>query len=51
MRYTTATAFRAALEARLQVQARTTNRSLQRLRRVVVFDRLLARLLVVAPDR
>lgn len=51
MRYATAAAFRAALEARLQTQARATNRSLQRLRRAVVFDRLLARLLVVAPDR
>ena len=51
MRYTTSTAFRTALEARLRTQAQATDRSLQRLRRVVTFDRLLARLLVVAPDR
>jgi hypothetical protein len=34
MRYTTATAFRAALEARLHTQAQTTNRSLQHLARL-----------------
>lgn len=51
MRYATSTAFRAALEARLHAQAQATDGSLQRLRRIVTFDRLLARLLAVAPDR
>jgi hypothetical protein len=51
MRYATSTAFRVALEARLRAQAQATGRSLQRLRRIVTFDRLLARLLTVAPDR
>lgn len=51
MHYRSAPAFRAALEARLQAQAQSTGRSLQRLRKMVAFDRLLARLLVVAPDR
>ncbi|MGH2531572.1 MAG: nucleotidyl transferase AbiEii/AbiGii toxin family protein [Thermomicrobiales bacterium] len=51
MRYATATAFRAALEQRLNTAARQDQRALGRLRKMVVFDRLLARLLVVAPDR
>lgn len=52
MRYETATAFRTALEDRLRRMAGNSGQpSLQRLRKTVVFDRLLARLLVVAPDR
>jgi predicted nucleotidyltransferase component of viral defense system len=39
------------LEARLLERSRNRGLSLVRLRRTVVFDRLLARLLVVAPDR
>jgi hypothetical protein len=42
--YKTAGAFRAALEARLQTRARDEKTDLQRLRRQVAFDRLLARL-------
>lgn len=51
MRYGTAAAFSAALDRRLLTAAREANASLPRLRRLVVFERLLARLLVVAPDR
>ena len=51
MRYATANAFRTALEARLLARARETGVSIVRLRKTVVFDRLLARLLVVAPGR
>jgi hypothetical protein len=52
MRYATAAAFRAALEHRLhQTATSRENPSIGRLRRMVVFERLLARLLVVAPDR
>jgi len=51
MRYATAVAFRTALEARLLARARETGQPISRLRKTVVFDRLLARLLVVAPDR
>src|SRR6185312_5741586 len=47
----TAIAFRRALEDRLLDRSRSTGLSLIRLRRMVVFERLLARLLVVAPDR
>ncbi|HXW54689.1 MAG TPA: nucleotidyl transferase AbiEii/AbiGii toxin family protein [Candidatus Cybelea sp.] len=43
-KYTTAAAFRRALEDRLQDIARKENVDLQRLRRQVAFDRLLARL-------
>lgn len=43
-RYATAGAFRRALEDRLMAMARTENRDIQRLRREVSFDRLLARL-------
>src|SRR5712692_8006583 len=43
-RYATATAFRRALEDRLQDIARKESVDLQRLRRQVAFDRLLARL-------
>src|SRR5690349_20902515 len=51
MRYRTANAFRTALEAHLNERARRTGISIQRLRRAVAFERLLARLLIVAPDR
>ncbi len=51
MRYATASAFRSALEQRLLTTSRQGSSSLVRLRKLVVFDRLLARLLVVAPDR
>ncbi len=51
VRYETATAFRAALEARLNRRSAETDISLGRLRKSVVFDRLLARLLIVAPGR
>lgn len=51
MRDETAAAFRAALEDRLRAAAPAGDASLVRLRRLVIFDRLLARLLVVAPDR
>ncbi len=43
-KYATATAFRRALEERLKQQARHEGVDLQRLRRQVAFDRLLARL-------
>jgi predicted nucleotidyltransferase component of viral defense system len=43
-RYATAAAFRIALEARLKMTAQTEGIDLQRLRRQVSFDRLLARL-------
>jgi len=43
-RYATARAFRRALEDRLMAIAQTENRDIQRLRREVSFDRLLARL-------
>lgn len=48
MRYVTAAAFRRALEARL-LQQQQTGMSLVRLRKMVVFDRFLARLLTVEP--
>ncbi|GAC1513510.1 MAG: hypothetical protein NVS1B3_18000 [Candidatus Dormibacteraceae bacterium] len=51
MKYATATAFRTALEQRLLNRSRESGISLVRLRKSVVFDRLLARLVVVAPDR
>lgn len=51
MRYESANAFRTALEARLLEHSRRTRLSLVRLRKSVVFSRLLARLLAVAPDR
>jgi hypothetical protein len=51
MRYATATAFRTALEARLNRTAAINPRTpLPYLRRAVVFERLMARLLVVAPN-
>lgn len=51
MRYETANAFRTALESRLLARARSENIPLIRLRKLVAFDRLIARLMVVAPDR
>lgn len=50
MRYQTAAAFRQALEDRLRTHSQETGMSLIRLRKMVVFDRLLARLVQVAPD-
>jgi hypothetical protein len=47
--YKSGGAFRAALEARLQTRARTEKMDLQRLRRQVAFDRLLARLFSKGP--
>lgn len=51
MRYGSAGAFRRALETRLLEHSRQTGLSLARLRKSVVFARLLARLLALAPDR
>ncbi len=51
MKYASAAAFRTALEQRLLNQSRETGTSPVRLRKTVVFDRLLARLKEVAPDR
>ncbi len=52
MNYQTANAFRTALEVRLNRAAeRQGNSGLPRVRKAIVFDRLLARLMVVAPDR
>lgn len=51
MRYQTAKAFRQALEHRLLTRAQQANTPVDRLRREVVFDRLLARLCAVARDR
>ena len=51
MRYASAADFRRALEARLLAQSRGGDGSLVRLLKSVAFDRLLARLFAVAPDR
>ncbi|TAK30827.1 MAG: hypothetical protein EPO21_18515 [Chloroflexota bacterium] len=51
MRYATAAAFRTALEQRLLATAREAGIPVMRLRKLVIFDRLMARLLVVAYDR
>jgi hypothetical protein len=51
VKYATPAAFRTALEQRLLTAARQADLPVVRLRKLVVFDRLLARLLVVAPDR
>ncbi|HEY1687637.1 MAG TPA: nucleotidyl transferase AbiEii/AbiGii toxin family protein [Solirubrobacteraceae bacterium] len=51
MRYTTATAFRQALEQRLKNESAQTDLMLARLRKRVAFELFLRRLLVVAPDR
>jgi hypothetical protein len=51
MQYTSANAFRTALEERIKRTADPGGISIVRLRKMVVFDRLMARLLVVAPGR
>jgi hypothetical protein len=51
VRYASAPPFRQALEARLAAASRDGGASLARLRKEVAFDRLLARLVAVAPDR
>jgi hypothetical protein len=51
MRYPTAGAFRTALEQRLRTLAAEMDVPLIRLRKLVVFDRLMARLMAVAPNR
>jgi hypothetical protein len=51
VRYASAGAFRTALEKRLLTLTEQTNVPLVRLRKLVVFDRLLARLVAVSPDR
>jgi len=51
MRYTTAAAFRSALEAHVRLRSRPGGPSIVRLRKAIAFERLLARLLIVAPDR
>lgn len=51
MRYSTPGAFRRALETRLLAAAREAGVPEVRPRKLVVFDRLLARLLAVSPDR
>ena len=51
MRYETPAAFRDALLARLRRQAETQGVSVERLRKRVVFERLLARLIQVASGR
>jgi nucleotidyltransferase AbiEii toxin of type IV toxin-antitoxin system len=51
VRYATAVGFRTGLEARLLTHSTATGLSLVRLRKQVVFERLLARLLVVASNR
>jgi len=51
VRYASAAAFRRALETRLLAVSHDGGVSLVRLRKSVAFDRLLARLFAVAPDR
>ncbi len=51
MKYATAAAFRTALEQRLLNLSREADIPLIRLRKIIVFDRLIARLVAVAPDR
>jgi hypothetical protein len=51
MKYTSAAAFRQALEERLKNEAASTGLGLSRLRKRVAFELFLRRLLVVAPDR
>jgi len=51
VKYATASAFRTALEQRLLTTSRGSSVSLTQLRKLVVYDRLLARLMVVAADR
>lgn len=51
MKYQSGAAFRQALEPRLLTRSRDRGTSLVRLRKAVVFDRLLVRLAIAAPDR
>jgi predicted nucleotidyltransferase component of viral defense system len=51
MRYTTAAAFRQALDDRLKAESERTGLALARLRKRVSFELFLRRLVVVAPDR
>jgi Nucleotidyl transferase AbiEii toxin, Type IV TA system len=51
MRYTSAAAFRAALDQRLKTQSEQTGVALGRLRKRVAFELLLRRLIAVAPGR
>jgi hypothetical protein len=51
MKYASPSAFRRALEQRLSTIAQQTRVPLIRLRKLVVFDRLMARLVVAAPNR
>ena len=51
MRYTTAAAFRQALDDRLKAEAANTGLALQRLRKRVAFELFLRRLVAVAPER
>jgi Nucleotidyl transferase AbiEii toxin, Type IV TA system len=51
VKYRSGAAFRQALEQRLLMRSRDRRTSLVRLRKAVVFDRLLARLAIAAPDR
>ncbi len=51
MKYTTPAAFRAALLERLRAEGARIGMSPEQLRKRVVFERLLARLLTVAPSR
>jgi predicted nucleotidyltransferase component of viral defense system len=51
MKYTSAAAFRQALQERLKNEAASTGLGLARLRKRVAFELFLRRLLVVAPDR
>lgn len=48
--YASAPAFRAALEQRLKTAAQQRTLPVPRLRKLVTFDRFLARLIAVAPD-
>jgi hypothetical protein len=51
VKYQSGAAFRQALEQRLLTRSRDRGISLVRLRKAVVFDRLLVRLAIAAPDR
>lgn len=52
MKYATAAAFRAALEARfLTLAGRDNDKQLVRFRKMVAYERLLARMAIVAPDQ
>ncbi len=51
MRYASGNAFRTALEQRLKSESTRTGNPLPRLRKLVAFDRLLVRLVQVAPNR